>query len=181
MEQWKRAIFPLVLLFAALMFDGIGAALLREQFQSNMGLMVPRLTLLCLIILSFYLKPSHITTLSLVFGFIYDSYYTGYLGIYMASFVFVGYLMMQLRPMFHANVLIYVLLSVIVITIVEFFLYGVYRTLGIAMITPQAFIAERLGATLLLNSVMMLVLSWPLDRFAQFIVRTDERKYRQSF
>jgi cell shape-determining protein MreD len=49
------------------------------------------------------------------------------------------------------------------------------------MITPQAFIAERLGATLLLNSVMMLVLSWPLDRFAQFIVRTDERKYRQSF
>lgn len=181
MEQWKRALFPLLLLFSGLMFDGIVSMLFRPQLQTGFGLMTPRLTLLILILLAFYLRPSHIVTLSLVFGFIYDSYYTGFLGIYMVSFAFIGYLILQVRPMFHTNVLIYVLLSIVMLTIVEFFLFGVYTTLGVAGMSLADFIGQRLGATLLFNGLVMLLVSWPLDRFAQFIVRTDNRKYKQSF
>lgn len=181
MEQWKRTVFPLVLLFSAIMFDGIIASLFREQLQTGWGLMIPRLTLLCLIVLAFYLRPPHITTLSLIFGFIYDSYYSGYLGIYMVSFAFVGYLVWQLRPIFHTNVFIYLLMSIIMVTIVEFFLFGVYRTLGVAMVSPQEFLVQRLGATLVFNGVIMLCCSWPLDRFVQFIVRTDNKRYKQTF
>lgn len=178
MEQWKRAVFPLILLFSAMMFDGVLTMLFHMQLQTSFGMMVPRLTLLFLIIFAFYLRPSHVTTLSLVFGFMFDSFYTGYLGIYMASFAFVGYIVLQLRAIFHQNVLVYSLLSVILLTVVEFFLYGVYRTLGVTLLAPQEFVVQRLGATLLFNAVLMLIISWPLDRLTQFIVRTEDKKYK---
>lgn len=181
MEQWKRTVFPLILLFSAIMFDGVIAAVLREHLITDWGLMIPRLTMLVLIVLAFYLKPSHLVTLAVIFGFLYDSYYTGYLGIYMAAFALISWFVLQLRTVFHTNILIYILLSVIMITVLEFFGYGVYRAIGITSISPQEFLAQRLGATLLLNSVLMLILSYPLDKFVQFIVQTEDRKYRQGF
>lgn len=181
MEQWKRTVLPLITLFTTVMFDGIITALFREQLNTSWGLVTPRITLLALIILAFYLNHGHLIVLALLFGFIYDSYYTGYLGIYMASFALIVYIILQLRGIFHVNVFIYVLLSVIMLTILEFFLFGVYRVLGVTTLSVQAFLAERLGATLLFNGGLMIILSYPFDKFMQFVVKSEEKKYRQKY
>lgn len=181
MEQWKRTVLPLITLFSTVMFDGIITVLFREQLSSDWGLMVPRLTVLSLIVFAFYLRPAHLIVLAVLFGFLYDSYYTGYLGIYMATFALIAYVVLQLRGIFHVNVFIYVLLSVILLTLLEFFLFGVYRALGIGMISTQEFLAERLGATLLFNGTIMLIASYHFDKFVRFVVKTDEKKYKQNF
>lgn len=179
MSQWKKILYPLILLLVALLLDGVLTAQLKAVFSTDVGTIVPRLTVLVLLILSFYLSFKHIIWLSLIMGFLYDSYYTGYLGIYMATFTLIAYVILQLRSYFKPNLLIYVLLSIIVITLLEFFVFGVYRAINITQLSMQLFIVERLGISLLFNGIMMLIIGYPVDKIGQKVVQKEEMRFKR--
>ncbi|WP_192983705.1 rod shape-determining protein MreD [Marinilactibacillus psychrotolerans] len=179
MSQWKKIVYPLLMLLIALLLDGILVAQLKGLFITNIGMIVPHLTLLVLLILTFYLSFRHIIILALLMGFIYDSYYTGYLGIFMAIFTIVVYVLLQFKNFFQPNLIIYFLLSIIVITISEFFVFGVYRAINITAISTQEFLLERLGATLLFNGIAILIIGYPIDKVIQGVIQKDEIRFKK--
>lgn len=99
-----------------------------------------------------------------IFGMLMDTYYLGFFGIYIASFILIVYAAEAFKGIVQANVLTYTMSTVIIITIVENFIYGVIRLLGITGISLQEFLVTKLAATLLFNSVTMLLIGYFIDR-----------------
>lgn len=95
-----------------------------------------------------------------IFGFLMDTYYLGFFGIYIVSLIIIVYTTDILKGILQPNIITYTMLAVIEITIVENFIYGVIRILGVTRISLQEFLVTKLAATLLFNSVIMLLISY---------------------
>lgn len=80
MHQWKKSIFPAGMLLVLLLFDGLIASYFNQVLYTSLGYVTPRLTIVGLMLLSLYLSKGHLLTLTLIFGFLYDSYFTGFFG-----------------------------------------------------------------------------------------------------
>lgn len=78
MHQWKKSIFPAGMLLVLLLFDGLIASYFNQVLYTSLGYVTPRLTIVGLMLLSLYLSKGHLLTLTLIFGFLYDSYFTGF-------------------------------------------------------------------------------------------------------
>jgi len=180
MNQWKKVIIPIVILYVSLLVDGTITSFMMNQLQTSFGLMIPRLFILSSIILAFHLEPRHMYSLSLLFGFIYDSYYSGVLGIYMAVLMILTYVILHIRRVIEPHLLILVLLSIILLTINEFFVFAIYRVIDLTAISAQTFMAERLGATLTFNAILMLVLGYPLIKAVQFIDKDEKENSKKT-
>ena len=99
-----------------------------------------------------------------IFGFLMDTYYLGFFGIYIVSLMMIVYIADILKDVLKPNILTYVMLTVIEVTILENFIYGVIRILGLTRISFQEFLVTRLAATLLLNSVIMFLIGYFIQR-----------------
>lgn len=186
MEQWKKVIIPIVLLFFSLLLDGLIVTLFNEELSASFGYMSPRIFVLVVIVLAFYLEPKHMFILTFIFGFIYDSYFSGILGIYMAGFTLIAYFVMQLRKIFEDNFLILILMSVIMITFLEFFVFGVYRAVELTAMTTQDFLATRLSGSLVFNTLSAIILVFPMKYIIQLIKskskeKSDKKKSRITY
>lgn len=176
MPNWKKITIPVFLLFFTLLIDGGLAYLFRDQLSSSVGLMVPRLIVLTLVMLSFYLEPKQLFILALTFGFIYDSYYSGILGIYIAAFVLVPYLVIQIRQIINPYFYVILLVNIVILSIMEVFIFGVYRVLGLSDLTLQLFLVDRLGGTLIFNTLAFLILGYPLKEWMKVLINPEEKK-----
>ncbi|OJF95734.1 rod shape-determining protein MreD [Alkalibacterium sp. 20] len=176
MSNWKKIIIPIFLLFFTLLIDGGLTYLFHDQLNSSIGLMVPRLVVVTLIMLAFYLDPKQLFGLSLTFGFIYDSYYSGVLGVYIAAFVLITYLVIQIRQIINPYFYVILLVNVVILTIMELFVFGVYRGIGLSDLTLQLFLVNRLGGTLVFNTVAFLIIGYPLREWMKVLVNIDEKK-----
>lgn len=165
MYNWKPTLFAILLLFLSVLTDGFIASSWTGSLETSLGLIVPRIIVLMIIILSFHYKEGFMLGSAAVFGFIMDTYYLGFIGVYMASFMLVAYLAYNFKRIIQPNVLSYTLVSVIGLTLVEVVVYGIMRILGVTSISFQMFIVTRLGATLLFNAVVMLIFSYFIHRF----------------
>lgn len=165
MDNWKPTLFAILLLFLSVLTDGFIASSWTGSLETSLGLIVPRIIVLMIIILSFHYKEGFMLGSAAIFGFIMDTYYLGFIGVYMASFILVAYLAYNFKRIIQPNVLSYTLVSIIGLTLVEVVVYGIMRILGVTSISFQMFIVTRLGATLLFNAVVMLIFSYFIHRF----------------
>lgn len=165
MYNWKQTLFAILLLFLSVLTDGFISSAWAGSLETNLGLIVPRLIVLMIIILSFHYKENFMLVSAGIFGFIMDTYYLGFIGTYVVSFILVAYLTNNFKRIIQPNVLSYTLVSVIGLTVVETFVYSIMRILGVTSLSLQLFIVSRLGATLLFNAVIMLVFSYFIHRF----------------
>lgn len=180
MEQWRRVIIPIVLLFFFLLLDGVIVSLFYESLDVSFGFMTPRLFVLTVIVLAFFLEPRHMYILSFIFGFIYDSYYSGILGIYIAALMIISYFIIQLRNIFEPNYVSIVLVTIVMLTLLEFLIFGIYRAIDLTSLSVQEFVAMRLSASLLFNSVAVLLLAVPLKFSVKLITSKSKEKTAQS-
>jgi len=164
-DNWKPTLFAILLLFLSVLTDGFIASSWTGSLETSLGLIVPRIIVLMIIILSFHYKEGFMLGSAAIFGFIMDTYYLGFIGVYMASFILVAYLAYNFKRIIQPNVLSYTLVSIIGLTLVEVVVYGIMRILGVTSISFQMFIVTRLGATLLFNAVVMLIFSYFIHRF----------------
>lgn len=179
MKAWKLVLLPFLSLFAAFILEGIVAAYFNGILYTSIGYIAPRLIFILLIMFAFYLSPNHMYILSIIIGFLYDSYFTGYLGIYMASFCLVSYIVMELRDLFQPSLLTYILVGILMITLLELIVYWIFRIIGVTDIGVSMFLANRLGATLLFNGLLIFALSPLLEKFSLFILSERLSNYRQ--
>lgn len=180
MEQWRRVTIPIFLLFFFLLLDGAIVSLFYEGLDVSFGFMTPRLFVLTVIVLAFYLEPRHMYILSVVFGFIYDSYYSGILGIYIAALMIISYLIIQLRTILEPNYLTLVLVAIIMLTLLEFLIFGVYRVIDLTSLDVQEFVAMRLSASLLFNTIAIILLAFPFKYSIKLITSKSKEKSTQS-
>ena len=170
MYNWKQTLFAILLLFLSVLTDGFITSAWAGSLETSFGLIVPRMIVLMIIILSFHYKENFMLVSAGIVGFIMDTYYLGFIGLYVASFIMVAYLSYNFKRIIQPNVLSYTLVSVIGLTLVETVVYGIMRILGVTSISLQMFIVSRLGATLLFNAIVMLVFSYFIHRFILNII-----------
>lgn len=160
MHNLKGKLLAITLMFSSLILDGFIASYWAVNLDTNFGLMVPRLIFLIFILLSFHYDKNFMFVSAFVFGILMDTYYLGFFGIYIVSFIMIVYSTNSFKKVLQPSVMSYTMLAVILVTIVESFIYGVIRILGMTGISLQGFLVTKLAATLLFNGLLMLFLSY---------------------
>lgn len=161
---------PLILL-VTLLLDGVIATIFSSQLYTSTTDTVSRLVLVCLIFFSFYVDRNPMILFGIIFGLLYDSYYVGILGVYASLFPIVVYLCDKMKKIFNPNILVLFLVGIIQLSLVESLLFGFYTVLDLASIDMSMFLANRLGPTLLLNGIYLLLLYFPLRKAATKITQ----------
>lgn len=164
MNNWKENLLAIILMLSSLILDGFIANYWSTALDTNYGLMVPRMTFLVFIILAFYYEKNFMIISAVIFGFLMDTYYLGFLGIYILSLLAIVTAIFKFKELVQANVVSYTLLTIVLITAIEIFIYGVIRILGITGISIQEFLVEKLAATLFLNTLIMLFSSYFIQK-----------------
>lgn len=164
MIQWKRTLIPLLTLFCLFIFDGTFAFVFRNQLAGDNYLMVPRLLFIGLLYFSFRLPKNQAMYLAMLYGFLYDSYYTGILGIYLAFFALIVYTVFYLKKFVHINLGTMGMIGIVMLTLLETLVYLVYQGIDLTQVTWSGFFAARLGPTLLLNGIFYVLLYFPLKK-----------------
>ncbi len=163
--KWKINVFAPMLILFGLLVDGLISGIFSEYlYTENGNVMVPRLIILILVMVSFYLPRNKMIIYAIIFGFLYDSYYVGVLGIYVAIFPLIVYVTDKLNQVLNPNPITIGMMVFINLSILETMLYWIYKILGFTMIDMNTFMAGRLGPTLLLNLVFFIVAFYPLKK-----------------
>src|SRR5699024_11306893 len=95
-------------MFSSVLIDGFITSAWTPTLETNLGFIIPRTIVLVIIILSFHYKESFMLGSAAIFGFIMDTYYLGFIGIYMASFLLIVYFTYIFYRIFNLNVLFYI-------------------------------------------------------------------------
>ncbi|PIO83691.1 rod shape-determining protein MreD [Loigolactobacillus backii] len=159
----KTQIWVPLLLFGLMLFDGSLSTIFTSHFYSYPNVMISRLVLLGLVLVSFFLPDmKHLLLWAFIIGLFYDSFYTGILGVYTFLFPLIVYLTRQIRVYFTPTAIAIGAIYLIELTILESFVYGMNRFMGLTTATLANFIPDVLGPTLLLNLVYFVILYFPL-------------------
>lgn len=168
-ENWKTTtLIPLIITFFFFL-DGILSVIFSEQFLEGTKVMTPRLIVLVIILMSFYIPRSRMLVYSIIFGLIYDSYYVGILGVYVILFPLILYLTEKLKKVLNPNPIVIGMMVIVNLSLIETYLYLFYQVLGYITINWTTFLADRLGPTLLLNLVLFIVVFYPLKKMIERI------------
>lgn len=164
MNNWKEKMLAIFLILFSLILDGFIANFWSVNLETSIGLMIPRTIFLIFIILSFHYEKRFMLSNVLVFGFLMDAYYLGFIGIYLFSLLILVLIIFKFKEFVHANLLSYTMLTIVILTVVELFIFGVIRILGVSGMTLQEFLVNKLAATLLLNTLLMFSSSYFIQK-----------------
>jgi rod shape-determining protein MreD len=124
----------------------------------------PRFLLIMIVFITVFVTRWYGIIYGFIFGLLYDVVYTEILGIYMYSFALLAYLVSKAMGIFHNNVFTVSLLSVVVVAILELYVYGIYLLIGKTAMSFETFFYNRLFPTILLNMIFVILFSFPLKR-----------------
>lgn len=123
--------------------------------------LVPRFLFLFILFLSVYYRPRVAYTYGFIFGFLYDLFFTGIIGIYMFLFPLLVYIALAILKLIHRNVIVVGILGIILIAVLEWIVYHFNLLIGVAGIDFSTFMTQRLYSTLIFNSLFILLLAYP--------------------
>lgn len=158
-----------VLLYVSLILDGVLMHLLANQFISQQYVLTPRLVLLLFVLFTVFFPKQPLFLYSLLFGIVYDSFYSGILGPYAAGLAAITYVIKRIQSHIVPSPAILIVLYTLAIGYLEIFIFGMYRFLGVTNISFQLFLSMRLGPTLLLNIIFFIILYYPIYRLSQWM------------
>ena len=152
---------PLVL-YVLLILDGFLINAFPGQFVSEEYIRVPPLALFGFVLFSYYFPKQPMQLYAVLFGLLFDSYYSGILGVYAVAFAVIVYFVKKMQRFLAENVFVLALLFIVAIVMVDSFVFGFYSLMDITQLDFSAFASERLGPTIVLNIVLFIVIYYPL-------------------
>lgn len=152
---------PLVL-YVLLILDGFLINAFPGQFVSEEYILVPHLSLFGFVLFSYYFPKQPMQLYAVLFGLLFDSYYSGILGVYAVAFAVIVYFVKKMQRFLAENVFVLALLFIVAIVMVDSFVFGFYSLMDITQLDFSAFASERLGPTIVLNIVLFIVIYYPL-------------------
>lgn len=158
-----------LLLYVALIMDGVLMNVFATQFIDQQYVLTPRLLLLIFVLFTVFFPKQPLFLYALLFGIVYDSFYSGIIGFYAAGLAAIMYVLKRIQNHIFASPIIMLLLCVLAISYLEIFIFGMYTFLGYAHMTFQNFLVMRLGPTLLLNVILFIIIYYPIYRLMQWM------------
>lgn len=113
-------------------------------------------------------------TYGFVLGILYDLMYTNLIGVYMFAYTLLAYVVASIMKILHINTLTVTFVSLLAISILDFFVYGIQLLIKVTIISIQEFLSIRLFPTLVLNFAFVILFFVPLRR--QFLKINDTNK-----
>lgn len=154
-----------LILFVALLADGTLTQLFAQFIMKPTFTAVPQLTLLALVMITLFLpEERYIVPIAAVTGLIFDSFYTGMLGIMALIWPLLIYILHSLRDNVPHSPLYVGAVVVITLTADEFAEYAMSRFIGYGTTNVTTLIASHLGPGLLINIVIFALGYLPLSR-----------------
>lgn len=150
-----------VVLYVLLILDGFLINAFPGQFVSEEYILVPHLALFGFVLFDHFPKQP-MQLYAVLFGLLFDSYYSGILGVYAVAFAVIVYFVKKMQRFLAENVFVLALLFIVAIVMVDSFVFGFYSLMDITQLDFSAFASERLGPTIVLNIVLFIVIYYPL-------------------
>lgn len=158
-----------IFLYLALVFDGIVMNLFAGQLIDQNYVLTPRFILLVFVLFTVFFPKQPLFLYALLFGIVYDSFYSGVIGLYAAGLATIMYVLKRIQPHIVPTPIVMIALFVLAIGYLEIFIFGMYTFLGYADLSFEVFLSSRLGPTLLLNIILFIACYYPLYRMSQWM------------
>lgn len=175
----KRYFWVPILLFFLMLLDGVFASVFSVWLIEPGYILVPRLTVIGLVLISFLVNMPSLWWVSIIIGLMYDSYFSGILGIYLCIFPCIVSIIRRFKNNIRINAFTMGLSIIVFITFVEVAVFIFYMFLGKAHMDWQTFLVRRLNPTLVLNIVLYYISYIPLKSLASWISE-EPRRSRHS-
>lgn len=165
----RRFLLPCILLLA-FFSESIFVQLLPAELFNSERIIIPHFLLIVLIFVTIYGKTKYGIIYGITFGFLADMVFTEILGIYLFLFPLMAYLVSLIMKIFHSNVVIAVIVSMLGVALVELGSYEMNFLIKITQMDFSTFIELRLLPTLLLNLTFAILFIYPVKRFSEKMV-----------
>jgi len=139
----------------------------------NEYIFVPRFVAIIVVFISICVARFQGILYGLIFGFLYDAVYTEILGVYTFSFAILAYLSSKVMGIFYNNTLVASFLSLLMVAILEFYVYGIYKIIGEANMLFDTFMYNRFVPTVLINLIFTILFSYPLKKYLMNIANLE--------
>lgn len=154
-----------LLIFVALLADGVLSQVLSQWIMVPTFTGVPQLTLMCMIMITLFVpKEKYIVIIAAIAGLVFDSFYTGMLGITALLWPLVVFLVRQVQPLVPRSPLFVGAVMVISITVFQAADYMMNRFVGYGTGSLVTLIANHLAPGLLINVILFALIYLPLRR-----------------
>ncbi|WP_390408264.1 rod shape-determining protein MreD [Lacticaseibacillus jixiensis] len=154
-----------LILFAALLLDGVLSLVLGQWLMTAQFVGVPELTLMTMLMMVVFVPDEHyIVWFAVGFGLLFDVMYTGVLGVNALIWPLIIYIAKVLREYIPRSPLFVAALVVIAVTLYGIANYAMNQLIGYANSNVANLIAVHLGPTLLVNLVGFAIVYLPLSR-----------------
>lgn len=160
----RRFILPF-LVFFSFISESIFAHLVSLSFISEDYIFVPRFILIFVIFITVYLNRTQGMLFGFIFGLLHDIIYIEVMGIYLFAYGFLAYLISKAMKVLHGHVLIVLFLTLLAISVIEYYVYGINYLIGATKMSLYDFTTLRLLPTLAMNLVVAGLCIYPLKTF----------------
>jgi rod shape-determining protein MreD len=160
----NRILLPLLILFIFIS-ESTFVVLIELPFTNDSQVIIPRFVMLSIVYITAYYSQKSGLIYGMVFGLLHDIVYTEILGIYLFAYPLFAYLISKALKALQGNMLVVLFLSLLAVTLLEFYSYGIQMLIGYSNLSFYDFTNLRLLPTLAANSVGAIVLIYPMSRF----------------
>ncbi|KAA0549245.1 rod shape-determining protein MreD [Bacillus sp. BGMRC 2118] len=169
MRKW----FLPTLAFFCFIFESVFVSVLPSEIFGMERILVPRFVLIIVGFVAMFTKARTGMIYGVVLGLFYDLLYTNLIGVYMFGFTLLAYVVAWMSKFVQVNTFTVTIISLFMITLLDFYVYGIQYLLGNTSIGVSEFLLIRLFPTLILNLAFVIFLFVPLRRQFFKIIDTN--------
>lgn len=154
-----------LILFLLFIFQGTLFTVFSPQWFGVKLAIVPHFVMVAVLFVGLFVNRGMALRYGLILGFLIDIVYTNVLGVYAFCMGVTVYLLSFLPKLFHLNVFVVFIISLLGVSLLEIEVYFIYSLIGLAQEPFLSFLSNRLWQTALLNGVFALIIFVPYRRF----------------
>jgi rod shape-determining protein MreD len=160
----KKILLPLLFLFFFIL-ESLFVQFLPARVFGHNYVLVPHFLFAALVFLTIFAGKKQGIIYAVIFGLMFDIVYIEIIGIYLLLYPLVCYIVSKIMYLFHANLLISFLVTLVGIGLLELGVYEMDYIIHVTTLNFMSFINSRLYPTLLLNAVFIIIAGYPLKRY----------------
>ncbi|MDI7740691.1 rod shape-determining protein MreD [Lysinibacillus fusiformis] len=122
--------------------------------------LVPRFVILYLIFISIYYSKKRACLYGLIFGLLYDVFYIDIIGLYSFLYPLLCFIAGSTVRFIHQHLSVTTILSVVLVALMEVFLYYFFYFIQFTTIPVSDFLSNRLLPTIIANLLFLIMLGW---------------------
>ena len=159
----KKLVIPfwVIFLFVA---ESLFVNIFSVHLFHSENIYVPRFLIIFFVFFAVYGNYRAAIWYSMIVGLIFDIVYTEILGVYLAAFPVITYLVSRMMKILQNNIFMVSIVALFAIALLEFMIYFMNAILGFAPFSVQVFSTIRLFPTLILNLVVITIFAYPLKK-----------------